>query len=113
MKKNGLSLALLAAALLVLPPSAHATPLSFSIGNIGSGFVSGQIVTSAAMLAAQSASPAPFHVSCGSDTSSNCNTSWTFSYSLPVNETVTAASLSLGLSDIDSAATGNQVALYQ
>jgi len=113
MKKASLSLALLAATLLVLPATAHATSITVSIGNTSSPFVNGQIVTSSAMLTAQTASPAPFHSACGADGSSNCSAVWTFNYVVPAGESVTSASLVLGLSDIDSGAAGNQVALYQ
>jgi len=47
------------------------------------------------------------------DTGPTCDLSWTFSYTIPAGETITAASLSVGLWDLDSVKTGNQVALYQ
>lgn len=60
---------------------------------------------------------APFFTSfCGSEggaTPSNCDKSWTFNYVLPVGETITAASLTVGLWDIDSTQLGNQFSLYQ
>jgi hypothetical protein len=112
MKKAFLVVALLSVAL-ALPATARATSIAVSIGNTSSGFVGGQTVTSAAMLAAQSGKPAPFNGPCGSDAGANCTTSWTFNYIVPGGEIVTSASLVVGLSDIDSAAANNQVALYQ
>jgi hypothetical protein len=60
---------------------------------------------------------APFFTDfCGSDAGanpSNCDKSWTFSYVLPAGQTITAASLTVGLWDLDSNQPGNQVGLYQ
>ena len=53
---------------------------------------------------------------CGADagaTPSNCDKSWTFSYTIPAGQTITAASLTVGLWDLDSNQAGNQVGLYQ
>lgn len=44
---------------------------------------------------------------------SNCDKSWTFNYVIPAGESITAASLSVGLWDLDSKQAGNQVGLYQ
>jgi hypothetical protein len=53
---------------------------------------------------------APFNgVACGADASANCSTSWTFTYSLPVGETITGATFTLGIADLDTHATGNQI----
>src|SRR5262245_51657932 len=46
-------------------------------------------------------------------TPSNCDKSWTFNYVIPAGEFIAAASLSVGLWDLDSTQAGNQVALYQ
>ena len=55
---------------------------------------------------------APFNVFNGSDVSGpNFSASWTFSYGA-IAETIVSASLQIGIYDIDSAATGNQVASY-
>ena len=63
---------------------------------------------------------APFFTSfCGSEGNanpaldSNCDKSWTFNYVIPAGETITAASLTVGLWDIDSTQAGNQFSLYQ
>jgi hypothetical protein len=62
----------------------------------------------------------PFASFCGSTTgvdnaagASNCDASWTFTYTIPVGDTITAASLTVGLWDLDSMQAGNQVALFQ
>lgn len=113
MNKTYLAIVLPALALLAWPTSARATSLTVSIGNISPGFTNGLTQTTAAVIAAQSGKPAPFNAICGSDPASNCTTSWTFNYSLPSGESVTAADLMLGIFDLDSKATGDQVALYQ
>jgi len=56
--------------------------------------------------------PAPFNTFCGSDISSNCSATWTFNYTIPAGDTITGATLTLGILDIDSAATGNQIASF-
>lgn len=88
-----------------------------SLGNTNPGFTNGQHpIFSATVLAAQAGQPAPFGSICGSDTgnngSTNCSASWTLpSYSV-AGQTITGATLTLGIWDIDSAATGSQVASY-
>lgn len=54
----------------------------------------------------------PFNIFCGSDTASNCSASWTFNYTIPSGDTITAATFTLGILDIDSAAPGNQIASF-
>jgi len=93
--------------------TALASSITASDGNISSGFTNGQILTSATVLSAQSGQPAPFNGPCGSDASSNCSTFWIFNYVVPSGESVTAADLTLGIFDLDSHASGNQIALYQ
>jgi hypothetical protein len=56
--------------------------------------------------------PPPFSTFCGSDTATNCSASWTFTYTVPATDTITGATLTLGILDIDSAAAGNQVASF-
>ena len=55
--------------------------------------------------------PAPFNGFIGSDTSSNFSASWTFDYSA-ISDTITSATLELGIYDIDSAAALDEVASY-
>ena len=105
-------LAILASSSLV-----HASVISTSLGNTSPSFADGSHPTTTAVLAAQTSSSAPFHAICGSDTgsngSTNCSASWTFSYSIPLGQTIDGATLTLGIWDIDSAATGLQVASYK
>jgi MYXO-CTERM domain-containing protein len=42
----------------------------------------------------------------------NCSANWSFSYTVPSGQTITAATLLLGIWDIDSGASRNQVASY-
>ena len=72
----------------------------------------GTTVNSATFAAAAAGQPAPFNAACGSDPFSNCSASWTFLYTLPAGDTITNATLSLGIVDIDSAAPGNQVGSF-
>lgn len=60
-----------------------------------------------------SGNPAPFNVFTGSDPfGPNFSASWTFAYSFPVGDIVSAANITIGIFDSDSAATGNQVASF-
>jgi len=86
--------------------------LTVSIGT--SHFAEGQIVTSAAFNTAVAAQPAPFNAINGGDVAGPDFTSaWTFNYAPQGAGTVTAATLTLGLWDGDTAATGSQLALLQ
>src|SRR5262252_2459818 len=114
--------ALAALAAFALPSLALASSIVVSVGNTaptnpfagGAPLVSGNTYGSAVI---SSNFVAPFFTGfCGSEggaTPSNCDKSWTFNYVIPGGESITAASLSLGLWDIDSNQAGNQVALYQ
>jgi hypothetical protein len=99
--------ALLAASSLV-----QGAVISTSLGNTASALVDGAVQTTAAVNTAQTGQPAPFTGNCGADASANCSANWTFSYTVPSGQTITAATLLLGIWDIDSGAPGNQVASY-
>ena len=99
--------ALLAASSLV-----QGATISRSLGNTAPGFANGSIQTTAAVNTAQSGQPAPFTGNCGSDASANCSANWSFSYTVGSGQTITAATLLLGIWDIDSGASLNQVASY-
>ncbi len=99
--------ALLAASSLV-----HAATISTSLGNTASTLVDGAVQIQALVTTAQSGQPAPFTGICGSDLTTNCSTNWTFNYTVPSGQTITAATLLLGIWDIDSAASLNQVGSY-
>jgi len=110
-------------ATLALPSVALASSIVVSVGNTaptdpfngGAPLVSGNVYGSAII---SSNFVAPFFTDfCGSAetgaTPSNCDKTWTFNYVIPAGETITAASLSVGLWDLDSTQAGNQVSLYQ
>jgi hypothetical protein len=121
MKKIWLSTLVLLATL-ALPRTVLASSIVVSLGNTaptnpfngGAPLVSGNTYGSAVI---SSNFVAPFFTSfCGSEggaTPTNCDQSWTFNYVIPFGETITSASLTLGIWDIDSSQAGNQVALYQ
>src|SRR5215470_14196925 len=109
-------------AMLALPSVALASSIVVSVGNTaptnpfdgGAPLVSGNTYGSAVI---SSNFVAPFFTDfCGSETTaplSNCDKSWTFNYVIPAGESITAASLTVGLWDLDSNQAGNQVGLYQ
>jgi len=100
-----------AVVLLAASPWAKAD-IVVSLGNTSSTLVNGAVASTVAVNAAQSGQTAPFTGNCGSDAAANCIQSWTLpSYSL-AGQTVTGATLTLGIWDIDSGAPGLQVASY-
>ena len=110
-------LAIIAAIVMFALATEARADLITSIGNTGSSLVNGNTATTVSVLAAQSGQLAPFNASCGSDAgaagSTNCSTSWSFSNAaLGSGVTITGATLTLGIWDIDSKATGNQVANF-
>ncbi len=100
----------------LLPQMALADTITANLGNTASGLVSGTTYTGSVILAAQSGQPAPFNATCGSDTgsggSTNCSTAWTFNYASLAGSTINSASITFSIYDIDSGATGNQVANF-
>lgn len=122
MKKIPLYL-LAALAMFFVPSVVVATPIVVSVGNTaptnpfagGAPLVSGNVYGSAVI---SSNFQAPFFTDfCGQAeggaTPTNCDRSWTFVYTIPAGESITSASLTVGLWDLDSNQTGNQIALYQ
>jgi hypothetical protein len=105
-------IALLATSYLV-----NAAVISTSLGNTGATtFTNGQHpVTSATILGAFTG-PAPFNTFCGSDTGNNgstdCMANWTFPAYSVSGQTITGATLTLGIWDIDSSAAHDAVASY-
>jgi hypothetical protein len=119
--KKFLFFALAPLSVFALPSVALASSIVVSVGNTaptnpfdgGAPLVSGNTYGSAVYT---SNFVAPFFTDfCGSESDpfANCDKSWTFNYVIPAGETIAAASLTLALADIDSASSGNQVALYQ
>ncbi len=114
--------ALAPVAMLALPSIALASSIVVSVGNTaptdpfngGVPLVSGNTYGSAVI---SSNFVAPFFTDfCGLDagaTPANCDKSWTFNYVIPGGQSITAASLSVGVWDLDSTQAGNQVSLYQ
>ncbi len=90
--------------------------ISKSVGNTSSGLSDGSHPSSATVLAALTGA-APFNAFCGSDTgaaaSTNCSTSWNFTYTIPSGDTIIGATLTLGIWDIDSATAANQAPTLQ
>lgn len=72
-----------------------------SLGNTASGFTSGENpITSASIATAQFGQTMPFGAPCGSVLVA-CSTNWTFDYSIPSGQTVTGATLTLGIYNVD------------
>jgi hypothetical protein len=121
MKKKWIC-ALASFATLAVPSVALASSIVVSVGNTvptnpfagGAPLVSGNVYGSAVI---SSNFVAPFFTGfCGDEggaTPADCDKTWTFNYVIPAGETITAASLSVGLWDLDSTQAGNQVGLYQ
>lgn len=122
MKKKLWLCMLVLLATFALPRVAAASSIVVSVGNTaptdpfngGVPLVSGNTYGSAVINS--NFVPPFFTAVCGVDagpSAANCDKSWTFNYVIPGGESITAASLSVGLWDLDSNQAGNQVALYQ
>lgn len=94
--------------------TALADDISVSIGT--QNFTSGTTISSGTFTSTDGGQPAPFNAVCGSDVTNppgNCSATWTFTgYTVPSGDTITAATLTLGIWDIDSAAAGNQIGSF-
>jgi hypothetical protein len=98
------------AAVLAYSAPANAATTSQTLGGID--FTNGQTVPAGTFNTTSASQPAPFNAFNGSDVSGpNFSATWTFSYGAIV-DTITGATLEIGLLDGDSAAPGNQVASY-
>jgi hypothetical protein len=94
-----------------VPRPAIGATISSSIGS--QHFTDGQVVGSAVFAAAVSGQPAPFDAIIGSDISSpNFSGAWTFHYTLGAGESITSASIAIGVWDGDSKAAGNQIGSF-
>ena len=104
----------LAITLMAVANLAQAGMLTTSLGNTSSGFNDGDTVEAPAIGTAQAGQPAPFDSSKGNDISTDnvLDESWTFNYAAIADPIVTA-SLSFGIWDHDSAATGDQLADFR
>lgn len=91
---------------------ASAAMINVSLGNTSPGFNDGDTPPLVPdILNAQAGQPAPFDSGKGGDVTSNLNESFTFSYSA-IASPIVSASLTLGILDHDSAASGSQLASY-
>jgi PEP-CTERM motif len=109
--KLSLTVATVLAFFLWVAAPAEGDDISTSIGT--QHFANGTTgIKTAAFNTAVAGQPPPFNTFCGSDTASNCSASWTFDYTVPSGDTITTATLTLGILDIDSTAPGNQIASF-
>ena len=104
---------LLPLALVALPASAMPIVTTLTLGNDAPGFNPGDVPSLAQLTAAQGGQPAPFDQGKGNEVlGPDFSATWT--HDLPIFlGTVTAASITIGIADHDSAASGSQVALFQ
>jgi hypothetical protein len=111
---NLLRYSLLAALLLAVSPAAlRAGLLTYTLGSAAPSFSDGQTgIATSTFNTAVGSNAAPFNGFIGSDVSGpNFSAAWAYNYAAIV-ETITAATLTLGLYDHDSSATGDQVAAF-
>jgi hypothetical protein len=108
--KKWLCLKLFVVAALLIGAQGAKADISITLG--GQDFADGATPTTGAFLAAGAGEPAPFDgVFIGSDvTGPNFSTSWTFLYAAQSN--VIGGSMTLGIYDHESSASGNQVASF-
>ena len=99
-------------AMLVLLPlwPAEAAIVTGTLGD--QDLVSGTFHPSGDLTNTNANDPPIFNSNCGSDASANCHLTWTLSYGALSGQTVTGATLTLGIWDHDSAVAGSQLALY-
>lgn len=111
MKWNRTGFRVLAPAALALVSQAAAADLLLTLGE--QDFTNGSTLTSGGFLTAGSGEPAPFNgIFSGADNDSNFSASWTFA-SYGAQPTILGASLTLGILDHESAASGSQVSSFK
>jgi hypothetical protein len=93
--------------------AASAAMITTSLGNTASGFANGSIQTVPAIGTAQGGQPAPFDQGYGTDGlfGGNFSQSWTHSYGAIVDP-ILSASITFGIYDHDSVASGDQLSLF-
>lgn len=94
--------------------AAAAATITTTLGNTTPGFNDGDTPdVFPDVIDAQTGQDAPFNASCGGDVvaNGNCSTSWLFSYIAPADP-ILSASLTLGIVDHDSAASGSQLGSF-
>ena len=103
--------ALVIGALGILSES-HAALITNSLGNTAPGFNDGDTPTILELVAAQGGQPAPFDQGYGNDVLGTVfDEGWMHSYAAIVDP-ILSASLTIGIADHDSVATGSQVAAF-
>jgi len=86
--------------------------VTITLGNSSPGFNDGDTPTILQILAAQSGQPAPFDACNGNDVlGPDFSASWSFSYGA-LSETITQASVTVGIAQHESASPGNQLASF-
>ena len=109
MKKHTLLVAPMLAVAMAYSPLANADVIQ-TLG--GKSFTNGQQVGAGTFNMTNASQPAPFNAFIGSDPNGpNFSASWTFNYGA-IADTITGATLEIGLLDGDAAAPGNQVASF-
>src|SRR5262245_50931804 len=99
------------ASLLLLPVwSSEAAIVTGLLGD--QDLTNGTFHVSGDLTSTNAGDPPIFNSNCGSDASLNCHLTWTLSYGALSGQTVTGATLTLGIWDHDSAVAGSQLALY-
>jgi hypothetical protein len=90
---------------------ASASILTFTLGSATPSFTDGQIIGTGTFNTAVAGNAAPFNGYIGSDvTGPNFSASWAYNYGAISN--ISGATLTIGIYDHDSAATGNQVGSF-
>ena len=97
-------------AILGLLPVWSAEALTVQLGD--QDLISGTFHVSGDLTSTAAGDPAFFNSPCGSDSALNCSLSWTLPAFSTSGETITGASLTLGIWGHDSAAAGDQVKTY-
>ena len=92
---------------------ASATLITSSLGNTAPGFNDGDTPDVSVVGSAQGGQPVPFDQGYGTDGlfAGNFSQSWIFNYG-SISDTILNASLTIGIYDHDSSASGSQLSLY-
>jgi len=92
---------------------ASAAIITTSLGNTTPGFSDGSIQIASDIGLAQGGQPAPFDTGYGTDGlfGGNFSQGWTFNYGA-ISDTILGASLTIGIYDHDSSASGDQLASF-
>jgi len=97
-------------ALILFSPLGFATTITSSLGNTASGFADGSAPLVFQVGGAQGGQPVPFDQGYGTDGlfGGNFDQTWTHNFA-PIAEDIVSASLTIGIYDHDSSASGSQV----